>query len=167
MIEIFIVGVSKEHKGILPLLNQALNSTEENSAVNYSFKYVDYSEDYSVAEFIRRHKVQVLFAIMMMAIVAIIVIANDRFKTQKRNLYYEFAYKDGLTKLLNRRSYEEELEKLNRSIPENLICVSMDLTGLKRANDNYGEQRGDSEAETTAFKQKDDTIQKIKEFIFN
>ena len=136
-------GVSKEHKGILPLLNQALNSTEENSAVNYSFKYVEYSEDYSVAEFIRRHKVQVLFAIMMMAIVAIIVIANDRFKTQKRNLYYEFAYKDGLTKLLNRRSYEEELEKLNRSIPENLICVSMDLTGLKRANDNYGHVAGD------------------------
>lgn len=136
-------GVSKTHKGILPLLNQALNSMEENSSVNYSFKYVDYSEDYSIAEFIRRHKALVLFAIMLLAIIAVIVIANDRIKTQKRNLYYEFAYKDGLTKLLNRRAYEEELEKLNRSIPENIICVSMDLTGLKRANDNYGHAAGD------------------------
>ena len=136
-------GVSTTHKGILPLINQALNSIEENSAVNYSLKYVDTSHDYSVAEFIRRNKVLVAFIIMLLVIVAVIVIAVDRIKTQKRNLYYEFAYKDGLTKLLNRRAYEEELEKLNRSIPENIICVSMDLTGLKRANDNFGHAAGD------------------------
>ena len=136
-------GVSTAHKGILPLLNQALNSIEENSAVNYTFKYADYSEDYSVAEFIRRHKIQVAFAIMLLVIIGVIVIANDRIKTQKRNLYYEFAYKDGLTKLLNRRAYEEELEKLNRSIPENLMCVSMDLTRLKYVNDNFGHVAGD------------------------
>ena len=136
-------GVSRAHKGILPLLNQALNSIEENSAVNYTYKYADYQEDYSVAEFIRRHKIQVASAIMLLVIIAIIVIANDRFKTQKQKLYYEFAYKDGLTKLLNRRAYEEELEKLNRSIPEKLICVSMDLTRLKYVNDNYGHAAGD------------------------
>ncbi len=136
-------GVSTAHKGILPLLNQALNSIEENSAVDYTFKYADYEEDYSITEFIRRHKTQVAFAIMLLAIVAVIVIANDRVKTQKRNLYYEFAYKDGLTKLLNRRAYEEELEKLNRSIPEKLICVSMDLTRLKYVNDTYGHAAGD------------------------
>ena len=136
-------GVSTAHKGILPLLNQALNTIEGNSAVNYTFKYADYSEDYSIAEFIRRHKIQVAFAIMMLVIIAVIVIANDRIKTQKQNLYYEFAYKDGLTKLLNRRAYEEELEKLNRSIPDNLICVSMDLTRLKYVNDNFGHAAGD------------------------
>ena len=136
-------GVSTAHKGILPLLNQALNSIEENSAVNYTFKYADYSEDYSIVEFIRRHKIQVAFVVMLLIVIAVIVIANDRVKTQKRNLYYEFAYKDGLTKLLNRRAYEEELEKLNRSIPENLICVSMDLTRLKYVNDTYGHAAGD------------------------
>lgn len=136
-------GVSTTHKGILPLLNQALNSMEENSSANYSFKYADNSEDYSIAEFIRRHRMLVSFIIMLLMIAAITAIANDRIKTPKRNLYYEFAYKDGLTKLLNRRAYEEELEKLSRSIPENLICVSMDLTGLKRVNDNYGHAAGD------------------------
>ena len=136
-------GVSTAHKGILPLLNQALNTIEGNSAVNYTFKYAGYSEDYSIAEFIRRHKIQVAFAIMMLVIIAVIVIANDRIKTQKQNLYYEFAYKDGLTKLLNRRAYEEEIEKLNRSIPDNLICVSMDLTRLKYVNDNFGHAAGD------------------------
>ena len=136
-------GVSTAHKGILPLLNQALNSIEGNSAVNYTFKYADTSEDYSVAEFIRRHKIQVAFAIMLLVILSVIIIANDIMKTQKRNLYYEFAYKDGLTKLLNRRAYEEELEKLGRSIPENLICVSMDLTRLKYVNDNFGHAAGD------------------------
>ncbi len=136
-------GVSTAHKGILPLLNQALNSMEENSAVNYTLKYAKSSEDYSIAEFIRRHKIQVAFVIMLLVIAAVIVIANDRVKTQKQNLYYEFAYKDGLTKLLNRRAYEEELEKLNRSIPDNLICVSMDLTRLKYVNDNFGHAAGD------------------------
>lgn len=136
-------GVSTAHKGILPLLNQALNAIEGNSAVNYTFKYADYSEDYSIAEFIRRHKTQVAFGIMLLIVAAVIVIANDRVKTQKQNLYYEFAYKDGLTKLLNRRAYEEELEKLSRSVPENLICVSMDLTRLKYVNDNFGHAAGD------------------------
>lgn len=136
-------GVSTAHKGILPLLNHALNSLEENSAVNYTLKYADYSEDYSIAEFIRRHKTQVAFVIMLLIVAVVIVIANDRVKTQKRNLYYEFAYKDGLTKLLNRRAYEEELEKLDRSIPDNLICVSMDLTRLKYVNDTYGHAAGD------------------------
>lgn len=136
-------GVSTSHKGILPLINQALNSIEENDAANYTFKYVDNTTNYSVAEFIRRHRALVLFIIMLLLIVAIIAIANDRVKTQKQKLYYEFAYKDGLTKLLNRRAYEEELAKLNSSIPENLICVSMDLTGLKQVNDNYGHAAGD------------------------
>ena len=136
-------GVSTAHKGILPLLNQALNSIEENSAINYTFKYVDNTEDYSIVEFIRRHKVLVVFCIMLVAVSAIIVIAVDNVKTQKRDLYYEFAYKDGLTKLLNRRAYEEELDKLNSSIPENLICVSMDLTRLKYVNDTYGHAAGD------------------------
>lgn len=138
-------GVSTTHKGILPLLNQALNTLEENSAVNYTLKYADYSEDYdySIAEFLRRHKIQTLLVIMLLVIAIVIVIANDRLKAQKRNLYYEFAYKDGLTKLLNRRAYEEELEKLNHSIPDNFICLSMDLTGLKRVNDNYGHAAGD------------------------
>lgn len=136
-------GVSTAHKGILPLLNQAINTMEENSAVNYTFKYADISEDYSIKEFIRRHKMLVAFIIMLLVIASVIVIAVDRIKTHKRNLYYEFAYKDGLTKLLNRRAYEEELEKLNRSIPENLICVSMDLTRLKYVNDNYGHAAGD------------------------
>lgn len=136
-------GVSTAHKGILPLLNQALNSIEENSAVNYTLKYADNSEDYSIAEFIRRHRTLVSVIVMLLGIVAVVVVANDRMKTQKRNLYYEFAYMDGLTKLLNRRAYEEELEKLNLAIPENLICVSMDLTGLKRVNDNYGHAAGD------------------------
>lgn len=136
-------GVSTTHKGILPLLNQALNSIEENRAVYYTFKYAEDSEDYSIAEFFRRHRTLVSFVIMLLVIIAVIVIAIDRIKTQKRNLYYEFAYKDGLTKLLNRRAYEEELDKLNHSIPENLICVSMDLTGLKRVNDSFGHTAGD------------------------
>lgn len=136
-------GVSTAHKGILPLLNQALNSLEENSAVNYTLKYAESTENYSVVEFFRRHKMQVIVVVMLFVIAAVILIANDRVKTQKRNLYYEFAYKDGLTKLLNRRAYEEELEKLSHSIPENLICVSMDLTRLKYVNDTYGHAAGD------------------------
>ena len=136
-------GVSTAHTGILPLLNRALNSIEENSAVNYTFKYADYSEDYSIAEFLRRHRALVSLMILLLVTAAVIVIAVDRVKSHKRNIYYEFAYKDGLTKLLNRRAYEEELEKLNRTIPDNLICVSMDLTRLKYVNDTYGHAAGD------------------------
>lgn len=51
---------------------------------------------------------------------------------------------DELTKLLNRRAFEEEIEKIQSDgIPEDFTILSFDLNGLKAANDNKGHAAGD------------------------
>ncbi len=51
---------------------------------------------------------------------------------------------DELTRLFNRRRYEEDLDKLrNSEIPDDFVLFSIDLNGLKRVNDNKGHKAGD------------------------
>lgn len=136
-------GVNNSHKGILPLINQALNSLEDNIALSYINKYLEQSLDYSIKEFLKKHSLLISSLTFIILSCIIVLISINRFIHKKHQLYYEFAYKDGLTKLFNRRAYEEEINKYTSSMPNNLICVSMDLTGLKNANDTYGHIAGD------------------------
>ena len=48
---------------------------------------------------------------------------------------------DELTRCLNRHAYENDMKKLNLS--EEWVYISVDLNGLKRANDSYGHMAGD------------------------
>lgn len=51
---------------------------------------------------------------------------------------------DELTKLFNRRAFEEEIEKIQSDgIPEDFTILSFDLNGLKAANDTKGHAAGD------------------------
>lgn len=50
---------------------------------------------------------------------------------------------DELTGLYNRRAYEIHLKEVEMMMPENLVVISMDLNGLKLANDTKGHEAGD------------------------
>ena len=50
---------------------------------------------------------------------------------------------DELTKILNRRCYDEELQKLEIQLPENLVVISADVNNLKQLNDTKGHAAGD------------------------
>ena len=51
---------------------------------------------------------------------------------------------DQLSDLLNRRAYESALQEFDEGpLPQNLVYVSMDLNGLKNANDSLGHEAGD------------------------
>lgn len=54
------------------------------------------------------------------------------------------SYIDELTGFFNRRAYEEEIFNLNRlPVADNLVLVSIDVNGLKTANDTLGHAAGD------------------------
>lgn len=58
---------------------------------------------------------------------------------------------DELTKLLNRRAYEEELKKLrDEGMSDNLVLYYVDINGLKQVNDDLGHNAGDEIIEGTA-----------------
>ncbi len=67
----------------------------------------------------------------------------DEEKRQEERLIYK-SQTDELTKLLNRRAYEEALLELEENgIPEDFVYVAFDLNGLKVANDTIGHEAGD------------------------
>ncbi|MFQ6372319.1 diguanylate cyclase domain-containing protein [Shewanella sp. YIC-542] len=75
----------------------------------------------------------------------------SRIKTQIRlklqaDLLTQYAYKDGLTQVLNRRSFDErlsyELQRCSRALSDfSLILIDIDF--FKKYNDLYGHQQGD------------------------
>ena len=65
--------------------------------------------------------------------------------SKSREKYKKLSYYDGLTGLLNERSYFKEIEKLNELTKEkkdDYIIMVMDLNGLKITNDKYGHRYG-------------------------
>lgn len=136
-------GVSTKHRGILPLINRAIGMLTNNDSLTYTYKYIDDTDDYSIREFLRRNMYAVAAVILLIIAAFIAVIAITFAKHQKQKLYFKYAFIDSLTGLLNRRSYEEEIERLEKNIPDDIVCVSMDLNGLKKINDNLGHSAGD------------------------
>lgn len=67
----------------------------------------------------------------------------DSEKSELINLIYKSST-DELTRLYNRRMYEEELDTITESNSrENLVIVALDLNGLKTVNDTLGHKAGD------------------------
>ena len=54
------------------------------------------------------------------------------------------ALTDAMTGFENRRAYEAKISELeNNGIPDDMIYISFDVNGLKKANDNLGHDAGD------------------------
>lgn len=61
----------------------------------------------------------------------------------KSKFLQKLAYQDGLTELLNRTSFMEELERLEKERPKELLIALFDVNNLKYANDTFGHSCGD------------------------
>ncbi len=74
------------------------------------------------------------------------------FSVKKRNLS-ELAYRDPLTRLYNRRSFEKKLAeewRRQRRYKRPLSLIMLDIDYFKKVNDTYGHQKGDSVLRTIA-----------------
>jgi len=67
---------------------------------------------------------------------------TEKIKKRKEIKYY--SYHDQMTDLYNRRYFEIQMERLNKSDRYPIAIIIGDLDGLKLVNDTYGHQQGDS-----------------------
>lgn len=63
---------------------------------------------------------------------------------EKNKFLSRLAYHDGLTDLLNRTSFTEEIKRLEDENCENVLIAIFDVNNLKHINDNYGHAKGDA-----------------------
>lgn len=66
---------------------------------------------------------------------------TEQKKEEEKNRYLSFH--DPLTKLYNRRYFENEMKRLNRSRKKPISIIVADIDRLKDINDNYGHPKGD------------------------
>jgi diguanylate cyclase (GGDEF)-like protein/PAS domain S-box-containing protein len=83
--------------------------------------------------------------------IGIYAIYNDitqRKKEEKKIKYLSFH--DRMTGLYNRRFFESEMERLDKSRKLPISIIMSDINGLKKVNDQYGHAKGDQYIETVA-----------------
>ena len=76
--------------------------------------------------------------------VVIYTIRNVDEEKQREERLIRVAMTDELTRLYNRRSFEEDLTELRKQpLPEDFVMFSFDVNGLKTVNDTLGHAAGD------------------------
>ena len=88
-------------------------------------------------------RIGVLLFLLMEAIQVTIRLMANYQEGVRTQLLSRLAYHDGLTDLLNRTSYMEELKKLDESHNFHVLLALYDVNNLKYMNDTYGHQKGD------------------------
>lgn len=73
----------------------------------------------------------------------LIMIRDMTERVTLENQLRDFAEKDALTRISNRRFFETVLDKVNRQEIKNLIILLIDIDGLKLVNDTLGHLTGD------------------------
>ena len=87
-------------------------------------------------------KFGMILFVAIFGILSILQIIMQAKKNSELEFISQLAYKDGLTGIANRTSYEEHLEKLEKANTQ--FCIVMfDINNLKNANDKFGHNQGD------------------------
>ena len=86
-----------------------------------------------------------LLVLLYLIIAAAVIVLIVRRMTRRIINEHKNANTDAMTGLYNRRAYEDDIMRYEDGNYEpTLVYVSMDLNGLKHANDNLGHEVGDS-----------------------
>ena len=88
-------------------------------------------------------RIGVLLFLLMEAVQVTLRLLLNYQEGVRTQLLSRLAYHDGLTDLLNRTSYMEELKKLEKSHSFHVLLALYDVNNLKYVNDTYGHQKGD------------------------
>jgi len=137
-------GVNRSNLVFLSILNRGIGALNQDYAVNTMLKYEKREVSYTFLEYMKTHLLETFVILISIAMVIVIFFGILLNKSKHQKIYDTMAHRDSMTRLLNRRAYEEKFTSLQKGpIPSNLVYVSMDINGLKVVNDTLGHDAGD------------------------
>lgn len=85
-----------------------------------------------------------LAAAVAFLVIYVVVVQEDlQSSILEEKVMYKASVTDVLSGLLNRKAYKEDIEEYKNQYPNDFVYISLDVNGLKNANDNLGHAAGD------------------------
>ena len=121
-----------------PMIELYLDKIKNNQSERFETKIMDKNDDIIYVEISATYMSHLEEPIYF----AFVRDITEKIKKRKEIKYY--SYHDQMTDLYNRRYFEIQMERLNKSDHYPIAIIIGDLDGLKLVNDTYGHQQGDS-----------------------
>lgn len=142
------IGVKSGNCGLNILLNRGLRIIGANYGTNASYNYMGelYLKTPStiLKNYLYEHLMVIIIVVSAVIFLIGILISGYINKSKLEKMYKQQAYLDGLTGIGNRLAYEEEVAKLmDADLDPSFVYLSLDINGLKVANDTLGHEAGD------------------------
>jgi len=161
LLVLYIIGAMKFRKQYLEILRTVTHGWRYMSlAVIALYIFTFVLMGYPTPIYARREYVPtVLIYLLVVAIILKVIyeaamntikIYNDemernylKMQIELNQVYYDMAYKDGLTGVKNRNAFEEYISALEKETEREIVCASLDINDLKTVNDEIGHHAGD------------------------
>ncbi|MCR5667098.1 MAG: GGDEF domain-containing protein [Eubacterium sp.] len=137
-------GVRNTDSALLALLDRGINALDSDFAVNALYQYEGDYYDQTLLDIIQEHMISTLILVIIVVTIFAVLLAVIISKTKNQKKLDFIAHRDSMTGLLNRRAYEERVKNIeDEAHAEKQGYLSIDINGLKRANDGLGHEAGD------------------------
>lgn len=129
---------------LLSILNRGISRLPADFSLTSTYAYTGRMAPMTFKDYLVEHLLAVwLVAGIIIAILSVLLAYIFFIRHNKKKIQY-IAHHDNLTGLLNRNSFNIFLSAHSKGYPrDDLVVLSMDLNGLKAANDNLGHEAGD------------------------
>ncbi len=144
-------GVKSGNNELLSILNRGITNLPTNFAIRATYSYTGRLAQYTLQDMVLNHA-YLVFGTLAAIIAAISTgVAHYYASKHRQKILDRMAHKDSMTGLLNRRSYDEFMDRVGEHIAEpGTMILAMDLNGLKHTNDTMGHEAGDELIEGAA-----------------
>ena len=138
------MAVNEGNNILLSILNRGISKLPTNFTIVASYPYSTKLGQSNMEDFLMENWTGVMVVLTIVIVLIAAFLAFSINARRKRKILDTFAHRDSMTGLLNRRSFDEQMDQEGSAVPrEDTLFVGMDLNGLKRANDTLGHAAGD------------------------
>ncbi|SDB06645.1 transporter substrate-binding domain-containing diguanylate cyclase [Eubacterium oxidoreducens] len=137
-------GVGSDNSALLALLDRGINALDDDYVVNATYKYEGDYYKTTLLDVLQEHMVATIVTLIVIVGIFVWLMAVIIYKTASQKKLDYIAHRDAMTGLLNRRAYEEKIKDLEKQpVSDKQGYFSIDVNGLKQANDTLGHEAGD------------------------